>query len=970
MAPTRRGLPISDLQDRVRRALAPHYTVEREISRGGMGRVFLGRDQVLDRKIAIKTLVEEFPTATAAERFRREANTLAKLEHPGIVRVYSAGVTPDGIPYYIMEYVEGPTLATRLKRGPLPLDEVYRLADDLLDAVEYAHRKGFIHRDIKPANIFLRDDRALLGDFGIARPLRAGDSSLTRPGEPIGTLGYMSPEQLAGGTASARSDLFSVGIVLEEAATGRPRRGTTDKPANSPVIAAPLVAALRRATAHQPGDRWLDAAAFRRALRRASRPEWWRTPQGLILGLVAVLAVVALVIIIWPEHCPAIDPTTPAELAILPFGSPGADEKLGTTLAKYAGLDLEWFPRWTFRPMAYTLATWEALRPNQRAKCFVPALNVRSYVDGDVLSSGSGTVLRLSFHDSSGLTLDDAEVPGKAGDLLRWSRATADTIARRVFPDRYPGWVTVRAQGGSNNPQAIREYILGEEAFHRDDLVDAEAQFRGALQRDPRFWLAAWQLALVQRWRREPFENNLELLREAHREALPELYRRLVDAQLEPNLTRRFADFEETLRRYPDNGYALLLYANEAFHRGALAGIPLDSALVLMHASAARDPYLDQAPVFDQTIWGFIALGRRGAAERDLDRRMRYTKSRHLSGSSDESSKKVAFLRLAYYERFAPVRAALVRWWLLGNPSRGMIGDLDRYTRFGLALDIPSAQAALGRILVQYGDSNSIRANGHEAQALAAMALGRPSAAFPEFDSAAAGLDAAETRMQLAEWNVVFPAIAWRGLQLPRRAQSVRDLNVLAGDPVFGTRATWALALDAYARGDTIAAAAWRDRLRMGRREARSNRWLRALLDGLAEGSRGHPAAALALTDDLISDAVTIRDTDPFVRAALYLLRGEWLLQLGRAADADRAWLWYQNSDLKGWPRGAAQAGEVDRVAGVSARLLRGDLALARGDTTTGCDMLHRVKELWADADSVLAPLRARTDSLLGHCSR
>src|SRR6185436_8095220 len=151
---------------------------EGTIASGGMGTVFLGRDQRLNRPVAIKTLRQEIATAVAVQRFIQEAQHLARLNHPHVVRVHDAGEAGDLV-YYVMDYVEGETLDARIKRGPLSLPETQKLGRELLSALALAHQNGIVHRDIKPSNVFLSDGRAMLADFGIAHTLD-DSTALTR----------------------------------------------------------------------------------------------------------------------------------------------------------------------------------------------------------------------------------------------------------------------------------------------------------------------------------------------------------------------------------------------------------------------------------------------------------------------------------------------------------------------------------------------------------------------------------------------------------------------------------------------------------------------------------------------------------------------------------------------------------------------------------------------------------------------
>jgi serine/threonine protein kinase len=200
--------------------LAPRFQLEQELGSGGMGAVYLARDTELLRFVAVKVLPPEKASAAAAERFLREARILADLQHPNIVRIYDVGRDTDPFIYYIMEHLSGATLADRLKQGELSPQETTKLARDLLDALGQAHAHGVIHRDIKPSNIFWVDGRGVLADFGVAKSRASGSPVISEPGEPRGTLEYMSPEQLAG-EAIPQSDLYALGMVLYESLSGR-----------------------------------------------------------------------------------------------------------------------------------------------------------------------------------------------------------------------------------------------------------------------------------------------------------------------------------------------------------------------------------------------------------------------------------------------------------------------------------------------------------------------------------------------------------------------------------------------------------------------------------------------------------------------------------------------------------------------------------------------------------------------------
>ncbi|MEW2129136.1 protein kinase domain-containing protein [Streptomyces sp. NPDC005435] len=212
------------------RALAGgRYQLRDLLGEGGMASVHLAYDAVLDRQVAVKTLHTELGREQAfRERFRREAQAVAKLTHTNIVSVFDTGEDEaDGMPYIVMEYVEGRPLGSVLaddvrQLGAMPADRALRIAADVLAALEISHEKGLVHRDIKPGNVMVTPRGVVkVMDFGIARAMQSGVTSMTQTGMVVGTPQYLSPEQALGRGVDARSDLYSVGIMLFQLVTGR-----------------------------------------------------------------------------------------------------------------------------------------------------------------------------------------------------------------------------------------------------------------------------------------------------------------------------------------------------------------------------------------------------------------------------------------------------------------------------------------------------------------------------------------------------------------------------------------------------------------------------------------------------------------------------------------------------------------------------------------------------------------------------
>jgi TonB family protein len=307
------------------------YEILDELGRGGVSVVYLARDRVLGRNVAIKVIRDGFlDDAEASARFEREARMLASLQHPNIVTLFGAKRLAGGSLALVMQHGDWQTLKPVIREhGALPIEQVRRVLTDISSALVYLHRQNVVHRDVKPENIFLErgGGRALLSDFGIARS-GDGQASVTLTGVVIGTPAYMSPEQIDGAELSGRSDLYSLGMVAYEMLTGRrPWEGESlygvifkQKSENLPPLATQrpdvpryLQHAVERAIAKNPADRWSDVAAFLDQLDQGGAAAVVQTAPALVVA---------------PRSIEEGEPAEPGEPVHAPAAPPGPERRV------------------------------------------------------------------------------------------------------------------------------------------------------------------------------------------------------------------------------------------------------------------------------------------------------------------------------------------------------------------------------------------------------------------------------------------------------------------------------------------------------------------------------------------------------------------------------------------------------------------------------------------------------------------
>jgi len=483
---------MTDPITRLNTALAGRYLVERELGQGGMATVYLAEDLKHKRKVALKVLKPDLAAVLGAERFVQEITTTASLQHPHILPLFDSG-TADGFLFYVMPYVEGETLRSKLDReAQLGIDEAVRITTEVADALDYAHRHGVIHRDIKPENILLHDGRPMVADFGIALAVSAAAGGrMTETGLSLGTPHYMSPEQAtAERELTPRSDIYSLGSVLYEMLTGNPpHTGATAQQIIMKIVteeAAPVTtlrksvppnvaAAVAQAVERLPADRFASARAFAEALHNPAfvgtgtamaAGTGFTGPGGVskrLFGAVAVLAAVLLAVttVLALRRPPPRPVARFAAVLPLPLSNARLGQIIGGRFAIAADGSLLVYIGRNGGLWVQPRDQLEPRRLEGTENAFFPFLSPDGtqvgFLDLGAGVSGGMAIRRVSIHGGGVVTVADSGI-GTYG--ASWSSDGYIYAAASVL--RTTGIVRVPADGGKPEPVTVVNREAGE----------------------------------------------------------------------------------------------------------------------------------------------------------------------------------------------------------------------------------------------------------------------------------------------------------------------------------------------------------------------------------------------------------------------------------------------------------------------------------------------------------------------------
>ena len=515
-------------QDRLTEALAGRYAIKHELGRGGMATVFLAEDVKHHRQVAVKVLHPDLAQALGADRFLREIDIAASLRHPHILPLYDSGQAA-GYLYYVMPYVEGDSLRTRLARErQLPIDDALRISREVADALSYAHARGVVHRDIKPENILLEAGHAVVADFGIAKAVASAGqaTALTATGMSVGTPSYMSPEQSAGDPdLDGRSDLYSLGCVLYEMLAGQPPfSGTTVEsvvrqhvlatppPVTQfrPAVPAAVADAVARALAKNPADRFNPVGQFAAALSEAPQPVHpaqdgggapSRRPVGRFVA--AGVLVVAVAAATWAALRPD-RREADASIAVLPF------TQLGDTASAMAvGMHAEIITQLTKTPGLRVASRSSSLGydGSDRGEADIAAeLGVSTLLTGSVQRAGDQVRFSLALSDpveGRQLWAESYDRRLTAENLFAMQAEVAREVAAAMQLQLSPAQEAELARPQTTNLAALNLYYsalpLWDERFAETDTITVRL-LEDAVERDSTFAAAWGLLAQARSW--------------------------------------------------------------------------------------------------------------------------------------------------------------------------------------------------------------------------------------------------------------------------------------------------------------------------------------------------------------------------------------------------------------------------------------------------------------------------------------
>ena len=656
----------NEMLAQLKKTFADLYDVKEEMKGGGMARLFLATDRALERRVVIKILPPDLVSPMMLARFKRESGVTARLQHPHILPVISAGVR-DGLVHYIMPFIDGESLRSKFEKGPIPIVDGVRLLREVTDALAYAHRQGIIHRDIKPENILIQDGHAVLADFGIAAALSGnggegneGPNRLTGTGMSLGTVGYMAPEQALGErNVDARADIYAVGVVGYEIFCGAaPFSGATDQailvahltreaPRCDEIrkdTPAAVADAIKRAMEKDPALRFQTAAEFRDAIdagvaampetisvravdrRVVSRPwKQWKIAAPIAAVVIAIAVFIGIKLK---------GPTTALEgvtIAVAPFNTTTSSlalwrEGMVDILARYLdGVE-------PFRTISPTISIkgFPAIADTTSARELARRTKAQYVIWGNLTGTAGEVALRVNMLDVKAGTVWTDEVTDTTAES---AAGNATTRILQELGKTYIVGAVKQASFGSSSIDAIRAFLEGEQLFRRTSWDSAAVSYAKAISFDSTFAVALRRAAQVGGWQRNGSDSlsleywlragaanhdlsprdSLLLLSDSLSAAIAPLRSDSMDW---PKLSRLFSTVDAAASRYPDDPEIWYAVGEARFHHGYGSPVNINERQALDAFNRAIDLDSAFAPAYVHAVELSFTLDGKDAGNR------------------------------------------------------------------------------------------------------------------------------------------------------------------------------------------------------------------------------------------------------------------------------------------------------------------------------------------------------------------
>jgi serine/threonine-protein kinase len=590
------------------------------------------------------------------ERFLLEIKLTARLQHPHILPLLDSGILEPApgrsAPYYVMPYVEGESLRSRLNRErQLPVDDAVRLAGDVAAALAYAHSRGIIHRDIKPENILISNGQAIVADFGIARAVSlAGGERLTGTGIALGTPHYMSPEQATGDReVDARADVYALGVVLYEMLAGEPpfsgptAQAVVARSLTEPAppirkargtVSAGIEQVIARALAKLPADRFAGAAEFGEALSRADSAPEARTARPTRVGRRGGIAAAAIGVVLLSATAalllrgiaaPAI--IAPASsIAVLPFTPSGPDtalSRLGRDLVFTLSATLDGLGGISVVDAHTVLAgvPREGFTTASGGAALARRFGAAGVVQGSLVRVGPAVRLDLALYgsDSAGAAHARATVTAPPDSIAALTDSAARALLAQVWSRGTPPTPSLDGALRTRSVPALRAFLQGERELTQGMWDEAATSYERAMGTDASFWLAYARHVFARYWSVDPAADSVIVALERHRFELPERERLSSEAILleaHDSIGLGVERARAAAVGDPDSWFGWLLYGDAALHNGPLLGLSQQESRNALEHAVGLNP--DLIPAWEHLMLAALRGDDTAAAGRAL----------------------------------------------------------------------------------------------------------------------------------------------------------------------------------------------------------------------------------------------------------------------------------------------------------------------------------------------------------------